>query len=863
MPVWKKGHMFVGREHDLDLAVSLLLDGMSVDVMGCRGSGRSSFLNALHVRLEELGRVVIHLKGVAALRSQPLAALSVAGYGGAMLGRGASAIGDVTEAIVSTAGDRTAVVLVDDWDDLDDISWGVIDAIRSRSGFPVVISRLRGLTARHSPAGTSGSSLEPTYVIELTPLAFEPIQRVIHERLGGLSDMRTSARIYSKSGGIVGLALNIIDIAVREGRIVRRGRGRWVAVKELWSPALRSVIEGHLEALSPDARDAVHLLALVGVADVATARRLIPWEMVELLEEVGLVQFTNDDDRQFLALTPPLIVDYIRHEPRTARHLRLTDLIIERIGADSPLAVAAANSGSRALGAAPNNAVFSRMLNERIRSHRLLTEARWRARPEPAEAVEHIRFLLQSAASLDEVQYVFDNTDMTSGGEQSFTDLQVMRAKWVAYAQRDTDRALALLTVTADTPPDRAAEFTAAAVLIQAGVSGITDELGSALMSTQPAAPAARAAVLEARLYMAVVHGRFADARALAGEIAALDPDRRRPTSWALHAYALTGQGRVTEALEVATNGMNVAHARLDLDALRVYGSAAALAHIFVGDFEAVDRILDTLLATGDSYTLPRGYQISVLNVAAIAALRRGDLAQAERYVDEISGLSSPDGPLPGQDACWSRAFLLAAGGQTQAAADAMWASSEALWDRGARFSAALGYVSSLELELDPERYERARSRVGRVEGTFVHAAMAYIRALSEEDADEMHAAARKLEASGRIALAISAYRAAVRLYGVADRQKDAQIAREEADALLGTDGGRYYRTLTSTAAASRTLSEREKEVARYAADGLSNPEIADILVLSVRTVESHMYRVLRKLDLSHRGELAALRSQL
>jgi tetratricopeptide (TPR) repeat protein len=330
---------------------------------------------------------------------------------------------------------------------------------------------------------------------------------------------------------------------------------------------------------------------------------------------------------------------------------------------------------------------------------------------------------------------------------------------------------------------------------VRASVSGITDELGSALMATHPPAPGARAAVLEARLYFAVIQGRFADARALAGEFSALDPDRRRPISWALHAYALTGQGRVDEALEIATSGMSVAHARLDLDALRVYGSAAVLAHIFVGDFDAVDRVLDTLLATGDSYTLPRGFQISVLNVAAIAALRRGDVAQAERYVDEISGLSSPDGPLPGQDTCWSRAHVLASAGHTQAAADAIWASSEDLWERGALFSAALGYVSSLELVLDSERLERAWSRVARVEGSFVHAAMAYIRALFEEDPDRVHAAAHMLQASGRIALAIAAYRAAIRLYGLADRPKEARTARQEVDALLVTDGGKWRDT--------------------------------------------------------------------
>lgn len=179
MPIWKKGQMFIGREQDLDLAVSLLLDGMSVDVVGPRGSGRSSFLQVLHIRLEELGRVVVRLRGVSALRGQPFAALSVAGYAGAMAGRGPAAVGEVTDAIIATVGGRPAVVLVDDWDELDDISWGVIDAIRSRSGFPVVASRLRGQTAHHSPAGTGGSSVEPTYVIELTPLTFEPMQRII------------------------------------------------------------------------------------------------------------------------------------------------------------------------------------------------------------------------------------------------------------------------------------------------------------------------------------------------------------------------------------------------------------------------------------------------------------------------------------------------------------------------------------------------------------------------------------------------------------------------------------------------------------------------------------------------------------
>jgi DNA-binding NarL/FixJ family response regulator len=48
----------------------------------------------------------------------------------------------------------------------------------------------------------------------------------------------------------------------------------------------------------------------------------------------------------------------------------------------------------------------------------------------------------------------------------------------------------------------------------------------------------------------------------------------------------------------------------------------------------------------------------------------------------------------------------------------------------------------------------------------------------------------------------------------------------------------------------------REREVAVLAARGLNNPEIAQELGLSPRTVETHLHRVYVKLDLHDREAL-------
>jgi DNA-binding NarL/FixJ family response regulator len=54
-------------------------------------------------------------------------------------------------------------------------------------------------------------------------------------------------------------------------------------------------------------------------------------------------------------------------------------------------------------------------------------------------------------------------------------------------------------------------------------------------------------------------------------------------------------------------------------------------------------------------------------------------------------------------------------------------------------------------------------------------------------------------------------------------------------------------------------LTERELQVARLVVDRRTNPEIAEALFLSPKTVETHMRNILHKLDVSSRVEVARI----
>ncbi len=126
-----------------------------------------------------------------------------------------------------------------------------------------------------------------------------------------------------------------------------------------------------------------------------------------------------------------------------------------------------------------------------------------------------------------------------------------------------------------------------------------------------------------------------------------------------------------------------------------------------------------------------------------------------------------------------------------------------------------------------------------------------------KSDARSLLAEAEGLTIDG---LAVRAIAVAKTAGDIARRDGDEQV-RKRAVAFVCTVRRPQQADRGPTTRSSRNaldLSPREREVAELAAGGLTDREIAAQLIVSVRTIESHLSSVYRKLAISTRHEVAA-----
>ncbi len=850
--------MITGREKDLDLATSLIGSGMSLDIVGTRGSGRTAFLATLQARLEASGWQVLTIRGIASLKQQHFAALHLAGIAGSKVpDRVPASLAETAARLRTRLEGAKAAIFVDDWDNLDEASWGIVESVRAELRVPVALSRLQGFRPRQSPSAVPSATLHPTFVVEMKPLHLDEMEATLLDRLDAPLETGTLNRVYSKSAGNAGLAFALVDAALLEGRLSPSGDGRLASKGDLWSPGLRAVVETHLEDLDEESREALEVIAIVGAADIGTVRKLVEWDSLELLEERSLIAFLPDDRSSRVTVVPPILAEYFRHQNIIARRTRLVELIVERIGsAESASAVLAERSAAQTIG---HEAVFAGLVRERARARRLVTSVEWEEHPSPSSATRYIAALIESHSAMVEetVELVLAATDPSLGDPESIAKFLALQANWVAHVHGDIEAAVGLLRGRSEDLGPYARILDAAEVSVRTYLDRVPEDFPAKLELVDGLPVSVQLALLETQMLVLVTGCRFSDARNVFQMIETLDPQASRTQPRVLLGLALLGQGLHSEALRVLMNGFEESRGRLDTEGVRGFGAAAAICHTHSGDYSAMDELLDAVFVVGEPTPFPPGAQIALLTVAANMASRRGQTLLAERYAGDAQRYNLADGPLPGQSLAWPVSQLLILNGRPAEAADELWSSGEQLWHRKAYFASILSMLVALEIKPDAERLLVAQRHLESIpEAAAMQAQGKYVAALHDHDPRGMMNAAAELAQTGRFGLAVGACQLAAQWYGESG-EHERRLQALEYVSRIRSDAGEVDLDVLRFNSYRTVLSERELEVAELAAAGLTNKEIATQLVISVRTVDSHMHRIMRKLDVPNRRSLS------
>jgi DNA-binding CsgD family transcriptional regulator len=132
----------------------------------------------------------------------------------------------------------------------------------------------------------------------------------------------------------------------------------------------------------------------------------------------------------------------------------------------------------------------------------------------------------------------------------------------------------------------------------------------------------------------------------------------------------------------------------------------------------------------------------------------------------------------------------------------------------------------------------------------------AHVSGHARQDGYALTAVTDEMEAIGAIPFAAAAAADAATAFAAAGRADSARFAAARSREFHERCDGGTAPAIGGVDPEEIALTARERQLVELAAKGLSNVQIAEQLVLSVRTVESHLYRAMHKLGVSDRRML-------
>lgn len=847
----------VGRDTELAAAVRSILGGRGVVIAGASGVGKTALASAIAEQLpSRVGSVWI--RATEASRQIPFGAL------GRLLPAEMSTVHPalvpqlVAERLRADNSGRFPMLVVDDAQLLDEASAATVLALVG-AGVTLLATLNTGVPASDAMIVLwKDNLLDRT---DLGPLDLASTRSLLTERLGGEVASGTVELLWARSQGNALYLSELLRYGRETNRLVEQDGVWWWRGTADVPPRLGELLQLRLDDLSPAARDALDILAMGSPLPFETLAAVVSSEAILEIEERAVVTSDERDGTVLLRFTHPLLYSVAEHRLTPARRRALAARL--RTAPAEHVDVVRRASWEDTAADVPNvdlllKAADSLMLSDPHGAARFAERA-MRHDPTPRAAIA------LSAAQAEAGEAELAKRSLEVGRERIRTDRDwlLVGLEAVSLALWSDRSPAAALSRLVDLRAAGRAGFDDELDTVSALVTLFSAETGSALRLADTAldadlGPSATVRALMVRLGALTLTERSDEVIATMERLAAALATTPVVATRSGLAHALIALGRLFHGQGFALPAMVGVSGRWPTGPQRLYSASiepssawpllVGVRYQLEGDWPAAAVALrEAFVQQSSGEGLFRSEAAACLVVV---------LAEAGRQEEAVGLLadSPPDDValIPGLR-LWAEAAVAGAGRPNAAAgALAMRASEQAVQAQAT--PTALWYLA------DAARFGPARP---------VAAALVALSGAWHTPLAQARAAGITARASGRPADLVDAAEkhATLSLFGQAAEL--AELANQRG-AGKGAGDGRRSQGVRAAAVLRRVearlgqrdgaqtvLTERELEIARLAAVGMSDRQIAESLVVSVRTVESHLGAAYRKLGIDSRRALA------
>ncbi|BBC32415.1 hypothetical protein SGFS_037090 [Streptomyces graminofaciens] len=749
--------------------------------------------------------------------------------------------------------------------------------------------------------------------IEVAPFDSTALGSVLHARLGGHIDTSTLERLWAATHGNALMLRELVEHALEDESLTCvNGTWVWGGLTERPGKRLSDVIRVGLRDLSHDEHELVHMLAVAEPleAEIVTSFGLA--KAAESLDLRGIISVERTRARVRLRLAIPLsrVVVASRMSDLTAQRLRrqVADAL-ERTGArreDDILRIVslrmeaglvpgreqlltAARTAIRrkdntlaerlcllALRDSPSEAETSLFdpVPQSARYGAGLRRVLARVGSDPANATDCVRAALLLGQVLvgkgdhEDAETVLA-TALDSGVEVPLdeyvvaTHARVINMAWSLRRVADAGRVLA--TAIAAIGPEHAGMLHATRAMIAV----LSDQLQSAVDIGDSVLCDESADLPVTQTLLPTVTFARTELGDPAGALALLDRYREVSLDWDTDAMLLANavSARCSYLLG------NLRGAAEELDAIHrdaadrqpvLMQSVLDRARLLrlLGQPEHAVILLRQSLAVETTHEFPATKAWPLAQLAGALA-ESGRHAEALRTLVEVRSVRSEilSSPIAEDEIEYESALVLAHTGDHSGAV----AQAREVVERAGAAGRLVRAVFALHLAARITDGAALRFRdqalllAARNTGGIVRVIADHVRALADGDGNALTKVSEQFSDMGALPLAAEAAALAVRAHRASGQRRKGREAWAACRELLrGCDSGLPPWTDRESTQERDVapLTPREREVAALASTGLSNRDIADRLVVSVRTVENHLHRIYHKLGITARSDL-------